>query len=90
MRPAPICWACSSDPKGTLGIATKIVVRILRKPESVQTLLAAFDSIDAAGAAVSAIIGEGIIPAAVEMMDALAIRRRKPPCTRISRRPTRF
>ncbi len=60
--------------EGTLGIATKIVVRILRKPESVQTLLAAFDSIDAAGGAVSAIIAEGIIPAAVEMMDALAIR----------------
>jgi glycolate oxidase len=60
--------------EGTLGIATKIVVRILRKPETVQTLLAAFDSIDAAGGAVSAIIGAGIIPAAVEMMDALAIR----------------
>jgi glycolate oxidase len=60
--------------EGTLGIATRIVVRILRKPQSVQTLLAAFDSIDAGGAAVSAIIGEGIIPAAVEMMDALAIR----------------
>jgi len=60
--------------EGTLGIATKIVVRILRRPESVQTLLAAFDSIDAGGEAVSAIIGEGIIPAAVEMMDALARR----------------
>src|SRR5262245_155747 len=57
--------------EGTLGIATKIVVRILRKPESVQTLLAAFDSIDAGGEAVSAIIGAGIIPAAVEMMDSL-------------------
>jgi glycolate oxidase len=59
--------------EGTLGIATKIVVRILRRPESVQTLLAAFDSIDAGGEAVSAIIGAGIIPAAVEMMDSLAI-----------------
>ena len=60
--------------EGTLGIATKIVVRILRRPESVQTLLAAFDSIDEGGAAVSAIIGEGIIPAAVEMMDKWAIK----------------
>jgi glycolate oxidase len=60
--------------EGTLGVATKIVVRILRKPESVQTLLAAFDSIDAGGEAVSAIIGAGIIPAAVEMMDSLAIK----------------
>ena len=52
---------------------TSVTVRILRKPESVQTLLAAFDTIDAGGAAVSGIIAEGIIPAAVEMMDALAI-----------------
>ena len=41
---------------------------------AVQTLLAAFDTIDAGGEAVSAIIGDGIIPAAVEMMDALAIQ----------------
>ena len=60
--------------EGTLGIVTRAVVRILRKPERVQTFLAAFDSIDAAGAVVSAIIAAGIIPAAIEMMDALAIR----------------
>jgi len=71
--PGPDLLGLFVGSEGTLGIATKIVVRILRKPESVQTLLAAFDSIDAAGAAVSAIIAEGIIPAAVEMMDALAI-----------------
>jgi glycolate oxidase len=59
--------------EGTLGVATKIVVRLLRKPESVQTLLAGFRSTDAAGAAVSAIIGAGVVPAAIEMMDALAI-----------------
>jgi glycolate oxidase len=59
--------------EGTLGIATKIIVRLLRKPESVQTLLAGFHSTDAAGAAVSAIIGAGVVPAAIEMMDALAI-----------------
>jgi glycolate oxidase len=45
----------------------------LRKPQSVRTLLAAFDSIGTAGTAVSQIIAAGIIPAAVEMMDALAI-----------------
>ncbi len=60
--------------EGTLAIVTSVTVRILRRPETVQTLLAAFDSIDAAGAAVSDIIGAGIIPSAVEMMDALAIR----------------
>ena len=45
----------------------------IRKPESVQTLLAAFNSISEAGAAVSDIIAAGIVPAAVEMMDAVAI-----------------
>jgi len=60
--------------EGTLAIVTSVTVRILRKPESVQTLLAAFATIDAGGAAVSEIIGAGIIPAAIEMMDALAIQ----------------
>ena len=59
--------------EGTLGIATKIVVRLLRKPELVKTLLAAFNSTSEAGEAVSAIIASGILPAAIEMMDALAI-----------------
>ena len=59
--------------EGTLGIATEVTVRLMRAPESVRTLLAAFASTDDAGAAVSAIIGSGVIPAAIEMMDALAI-----------------
>ncbi|HET6531428.1 MAG TPA: FAD-linked oxidase C-terminal domain-containing protein [Actinoplanes sp.] len=59
--------------EGTLGIATEVTVRLTRLPESVRTLLAAFESIDAAGAATSAIIAAGVVPAAVEMMDALAI-----------------
>jgi glycolate oxidase len=59
--------------EGTLGIATKIVVKLTRIPESVTTLLAAFRNMGAGGAAVSAIIGSGILPAAIEMMDALAI-----------------
>ncbi|REE99277.1 FAD-linked oxidase C-terminal domain-containing protein [Thermomonospora umbrina] len=59
--------------EGTLGITTKITVRLTRLPETVQTLLAAFASIEAGGAAVSAIIGAGVVPAAIEMMDALAI-----------------
>jgi len=72
--PGPDLLGLFVGSEGTLGIATRIVVRILRKPESVQTLLAAFDTIDAGGEVVSAIIGAGIIPAAVEMMDSLAIR----------------
>jgi glycolate oxidase len=59
--------------EGTLGITTKITVRLTRVPETVQTLLAAFDSIEAGGTAVSEIIGAGVVPAAIEMMDALAI-----------------
>jgi glycolate oxidase len=59
--------------EGTLGIATKVTVRLTRTPEAVRTLLSAFPHTDQAGAAVSAIIGAGVIPAAIEMMDALAI-----------------
>jgi glycolate oxidase len=59
--------------EGTLGIVTKIVVRLTRIPEAVTTLLAAFTTMGAGGAAVSAIIASGILPAAIEMMDALAI-----------------
>jgi glycolate oxidase len=59
--------------EGTLGITTAVTVRLLRSPEDVRTLLAGFDSTDEAGAATSAIIAAGIVPAAIEMMDALAI-----------------
>jgi glycolate oxidase len=59
--------------EGTLAIVTKATLRLLRRPEAVLTLLAGFNSIDDAGEAVSAIIGCGIVPAAVEMMDRLTI-----------------
>ena len=58
--------------EGTLGIVTQVTVRLVPIPERVKTILAAFDSIDGASAAVSGIIGRGIIPAALEMMDRLA------------------
>jgi glycolate oxidase len=60
--------------EGTFGIATKIVVRLLRKPQAVKTVLAVFDEIDQASAAVSAIIARGLVPAAVEMIDRLTIQ----------------
>jgi glycolate oxidase len=72
--PGPDLLALLVGSEGTLAVVTKVLVRILRKPESVQTLLAAFDTISEGGAAVSAIISAGIVPAAVEMMDALAIQ----------------
>jgi glycolate oxidase len=59
--------------EGTLGIVTRIVLRIVRRPEAVRTLLAGFDSTDAAGAAVSDIVAAGILPTAIEMMDRLTI-----------------
>jgi glycolate oxidase len=59
--------------EGTLGIVTRITLRIVRRPEAVCTLLAGFESTDAAGAAVSGIVAAGIQPAAIEMMDRLTI-----------------
>ncbi len=55
--------------EGTLGIVTKVVVRLSRSPESVRTALASFETIGAASDAVSDIIARGIVPAALEMMD---------------------
>ena len=60
--------------EGTLGIATKIILRIVKGPECVRTLLAAFPGTNEAGAAVSDIIAAGMLPAAIEMMDNLAIQ----------------
>ncbi|HEY8787724.1 MAG TPA: FAD-linked oxidase C-terminal domain-containing protein [Actinopolymorphaceae bacterium] len=59
--------------EGTLGIATSATLKVLRAPEAVRTMLAAFHSVDAAGTATTAIIAAGVLPAAIEMMDALAI-----------------
>ncbi len=59
--------------EGTLGIVTSITLRLVRSPEVVQTLLAGFETTDAAGAAVSAIVAAGVLPAALEMMDRLTI-----------------
>jgi glycolate oxidase len=59
--------------EGTLGIVAEITVRLLRQPEHVRTLVADFPDIERAGNAVSDIIAAGLIPAAVEMLDTLAI-----------------
>jgi len=59
--------------EGTLGIATEITLRILKSPESITVLLADFTSVEAAGATVSDIIGAGIIPAGLEMMDNFSL-----------------
>ena len=59
--------------EGTLGVVTQATVRLLRVPETIRTVLAAFHSIDDAAATVSGVIAAGIVPAAIEFMDALAI-----------------
>src|SRR2546430_1951784 len=59
--------------EGTLCAITKIKVRLLRIPPSIATLLAAFPSIETASQAVSGVIGGGIVPAALEMMDQVTV-----------------
>src|SRR3984893_17638738 len=60
--------------EGTLGIVTEVLLRIVRVPESTETVLAAFATMGDAGEAVSRIIAAGITPSAIEMMDRLAIQ----------------
>ena len=58
--------------EGTLGLVTEVTVKLTPLPEDKRTLLAAFPTMDEASASVSAIIAAGIVPAAIEMLDALA------------------
>ena len=60
--------------EGTMGVVSKAVVRLLPMPESVRTFLAVFPEMDHACAAVTRIIGSGLVPTAIEMMDNLTIR----------------
>ncbi len=55
--------------EGTMGLVTRILVKLTENPPEVRTLLLAFDSIEAAAAAVSAVIAAGVVPAAMELMD---------------------
>ncbi len=71
--PGPDLLGVFVGSEGTLGIATEITLRLLRRPEAVRTVLAAFDSTDAAGAAVSGIVSGGIVASAMEIMDRLTI-----------------
>src|SRR4051812_16974180 len=60
--------------EGTLGVATKVWLRVVPKPESVRTLVAFFGSTSQAGEVVSRIVSGGTVPGAIEMMDNLSIR----------------
>ena len=60
--------------EGMLGVIVEITVKLLTKPQSAKVLLASFDDVEKAGNAVAQIIGAGVIPGGLEMMDNLAIR----------------
>jgi len=60
--------------EGMLAIITEVTVKLLPRPERAQVVLAAFDDVTKAGAAVGNIIAAGVIPAGLEMMDRLAIQ----------------
>ncbi len=60
--------------EGTFGVATRIIVRLLPLPEAVKTFMGVYPDVDSACTAVSAVIGHGIVPAALEMIDALSIQ----------------
>ena len=60
--------------EGTLGIVTEVIVRLLRKPEAVKTLLVVYDRVLDATRTVAAITARGITPAALEMMDGFTLR----------------
>jgi len=64
--------------EGMLCIVTKVALRLLPKPEAVQTLVAVFREMDRASSAVSAIIARGIIPGALEMIDNLTLQAVEP------------
>ncbi|MEA2094567.1 MAG: FAD-binding protein, partial [Pseudomonadota bacterium] len=66
--------ALMTGSEGLLGVITEITVRLLPKPESARVVLAAFNSVEAAGAAVTATIASSIIPAGLELLDKPAIR----------------
>jgi len=59
--------------EGTLGVATKITLRVSPSPEEIRCLVAFFDDVTTAGEAVSEIVGAGVVPGAIEMMDTLSI-----------------
>jgi glycolate oxidase len=60
--------------EGTFGIATEIEVRLVPVPETVRTFLASYRSVADAGRAVAAVVSTGVVPAALELMDRLAVR----------------
>ena len=61
--------------EGTLGVITKITLRLIPKPAAHKTIMAIFDDMTVAGAVVSSILANGIVPAKIEFVDNFVIRR---------------
>ena len=61
-------------PEGMLAVITEVTVKLTPKPTLARVVMASFDSVEKAGDAVAAVIGAGIVPAGLEMMDKLATR----------------
>lgn len=72
--PGPDLLALVTGSEGLLGVVVEVTVRLLPRPEATAVLLAGFAGVRPAGDAVSGLIGAGILPAGLEMMDALALR----------------
>jgi glycolate oxidase len=60
--------------EGTFGVVTKVIVRISRTPATQRTLLGVFETVDDATNTISELIGAGIVPAALEMLDSMILR----------------
>jgi len=60
--------------EGLLAITLEVTVKLLPKPEAAQVVMASFPDVESAGEAVAAVIGAGIVPAGLEMMDRMATR----------------
>jgi len=71
--PGPDLLALLTGSEGLLGVVVEVTVRLLPRPELARVVVAGFDSVTGAGDAVGAVIGAGIVPAGLEMMDRLAI-----------------
>ena len=73
-----LTWrASSSAAEGLFGIALEVTVRLLTKPERFRTVLAVYHSLQTAGEAVARVVAAGLLPGAMEIMDALAIEAAK-------------
>ena len=77
-RPGYDLVGCVVGSEGTLGIVTKALVRLVPQPEAVRTFLVIFDAVRQATRTVSAIVGAGVVPAALEMLDRMTIQAVEP------------